>query len=99
MPAAFDLLDDAGRFGTDLPRPQEGIRELVNAHRQALAEVERPVPVHFPSLAVLDDRAEDPNFMIDEDFLAGYCEVAGRWYLSTPCGRASPCTVPTSISS
>jgi Ser/Thr protein kinase RdoA (MazF antagonist) len=107
------LLDDAAFFGTNLPRPLEEIRELVDAHRPALAEVERPVLVHFdlwdgnvlitndgsgpviagiidseralhgdpvyefPSLSVFGDRVKDDRFVIDDDFLFGYCEVAG----------------------
>jgi aminoglycoside phosphotransferase (APT) family kinase protein len=107
------LLHDAARFGTDLPLPADEIGELVDAHRSALAEVERPALVHFdlwdgnilvsgegagpvvtgiidaeralhgdplfefPSLAVLSDRAKDPSFAVDDDFLQGYCEVTG----------------------
>ena len=107
------LLDDAARFGTDLPRPAEEIRALVGAHRGALAEVQRPVLVHwdlwdgnvlvedtdagpvltglvdaeralhgdpvleFPSLSVFNQQAGDPRFVINDDFLSGYSEVAG----------------------
>jgi aminoglycoside phosphotransferase (APT) family kinase protein len=107
------LLDDAVRFGTELPRPPDEIRRLIDAHRPALAEVERPVLVHwdlwdgnilvsddtaglvvtgiidseralqgdpvfeFPSLTVFSREAEDDRFVVDNDFLAGYCEVAG----------------------
>ena len=107
------LLDDAARFGTDLPRPPEEIRGLVVAQRPALAEVEQPVLVHFdlwdgnilvsddgagpvisgiidseralhgdpvfefPSLSVFSNEVMDPRFVVDEDFLSGYCEVSG----------------------
>ncbi len=113
------LLDDAVRFGTDLPWPPEAVRDLVDAHLSALAEVEQPALVHFdlwdgnillnddqagpvvsgiidseralhadpllefPSLSVLSDRVKDPHFVIDEDFLEGYCEVAGPLVLTS----------------
>ena len=113
------LLDDAARFCTDLPRPPEAIRDLVDAHRPALAEVEQPALVHFdlwdgnillnddpaglvvsgiidseralhadpllefPSLSVLSDRVKDPHFVIDADFLEGYCEFAGPLVLTS----------------
>jgi Ser/Thr protein kinase RdoA (MazF antagonist) len=55
------LLDDAARFSTDLPWPPEEIRGLVDAYRPALAEVERPVLVHFDlwdgNILVSDDGA------------------------------------------
>jgi len=112
------LLDDAARFGTELPRPPDEIRGLVDAHRPALAEVERPVLVHwdlwdgnilvsddaagmvvtgiidgeralqgdpvfeFPSLSVFREQAEDDRFVVDDDFLSGYCEVAGPLLLN-----------------
>jgi Ser/Thr protein kinase RdoA (MazF antagonist) len=123
-PVAFDrmmnaLLDDATRFGTELPRPPDEIRGIVDAHHPALAEVERPVLVHFdlwdgnilvsdpgtgpvisgiidgeralhgdpvfefPSLTVLSERAKDPFFVIDEDFISGYCDVAGPMVLTS----------------
>jgi aminoglycoside phosphotransferase (APT) family kinase protein len=107
------LLDDAERYGTVLPMAPSEIRELVGAHRPALAEIERPVLVHFdlwdgnllvsedgtglvitgiidgeralhgdpafefPSLTVFDERSRDPGFIVDEEFLVGYREVAG----------------------
>jgi aminoglycoside phosphotransferase (APT) family kinase protein len=112
------LLDDAARFGTELPCPPDEIRRLVDAHRPALAEVERPVLVHwdlwdgnilvsndaagpvvtgiidseralqgdpvfeFTSLTVFSEQAEDDRFVVDEDFLSGYCEVAGPLVLN-----------------
>jgi len=112
------LLDDAAQFGTNLPWPAEEIRGLVDAHRPALAEVERPVLVHFdlwdgnilvshdragpvvagiidseralhgdpvfefPSLSVFDERAKDYRFVVDDEFLSGYCEVAGPMLLT-----------------
>jgi aminoglycoside phosphotransferase (APT) family kinase protein len=117
-PEAFErmmsaLMDDAERFGTDLPMTTTQIRDLVAVHRAALNEVERPVLVHFdlwdgnvlvtekdgdleiagiidgerafhgdpvfefPSLTVFSERSQESDFIVDDDFLAGYGEVLG----------------------
>lgn len=42
-----DILDDAVRLGSSLPRPPERIGELLRRHADVLDEVRRPALVHF----------------------------------------------------
>ncbi|MEE6261509.1 phosphotransferase family protein [Plantactinospora sonchi] len=42
-----DILDDAVRLGSTLPRPPEQIGELLRRHADVLDEVRRPALVHF----------------------------------------------------
>jgi Ser/Thr protein kinase RdoA (MazF antagonist) len=85
----WDLWDGNILVSDDGPAPV--VAGIIDSERALHGD---PV-FEFPSLSVLSDRARDPSFLIDDDFLSGYVEVAGPMVLPH-CGRALPSTARTS---